>query len=182
MTNSKAMRRHWIAPAAILLLTMDVRAECSLQKLAPQGSEVRTGVLTLNLGEADNLFSPTGWQGPLVAGACTFGLDIIEQPLMLAGSDLLYVPTYSGSARTLTLVDLSTCAVRWKSATFSGSLRIGPHELNLGGKRVALDAQCLPVPEAKPAARSDETVLQAAGFYFGSLALITGVNVRSAKS
>jgi hypothetical protein len=156
MMAPSSMRRHWIAPAAILMLVMDVRAECTLQKLAPHGSEVRAGVLALNLGDADNLINPTAWQGPLVAGACTFVLDIIEQPLMLASSDLLYVPTYSGSARTLTLVDLSTCSVRWKSATFSGSLRIGPHELNLGGKHVALDAQCLPVPKTKADAGPDK--------------------------
>jgi hypothetical protein len=124
---------------------MVARAECRLQTLAPHGSEVQAGAAMVNLGEADNASSPTAWQGPLVAGACTLDLGIIEPPLLLAQTNLLYVPTYSGSVRTLTLVDLNACAVRWKSATFSGPLKIGPRTLQLGAKRIALDARCVPI-------------------------------------
>lgn len=137
--------RRWPGFAGILLASMVARAECSLQTLAPHGSEVRAGAATVSLGEADNASSPNAWQGPLVAGACTFELGIIEPPLLLTPAKLLYVPTYSGSVRTLTLVDLNACKVRWQSAAFSGRLKIGPRALQLGAKRIALDARCVPI-------------------------------------
>jgi hypothetical protein len=129
---------------AILMSAMMARAECSLQALSARGSEVRAGAATLNLGEPDNAIAPVAWQGPLRAGACSVDLGIIEAPLMLAPDNLLYVPSYSGSVRTLTLVDLVTCSVRWKSMTFTGILKIGPRALQLGRKRIALDARCVP--------------------------------------
>ena len=85
------------------------------------------------------------WQGPLVTGQCRLDIGIIEPPLMLAPGNLLYVPTYSGSMRTLMLVDLASCAVRWQSAAFSGHLTINPQQLHVGGKRIALNARCLPI-------------------------------------
>lgn len=139
------MRWRSMAPAALLVSGMHASAECTLQALRTEGNRARAGAEIVHFGEADRAIGPTAWQGPLVAGACTFELDIIEQPLMLAPAKLLYVPTYSGSLRTLTLVDLSSCSVRWKSPTFSGRLKIDARELNLGGKRIALDAQCVPV-------------------------------------
>jgi hypothetical protein len=140
-----AILRRWPGFAAILLASMAARAECNLQALTPHGSEMRAGAASVNLGEADNASSPTAWQGPLVAGACTLDVGIIEPPLLLAQGKLLYVPSYSGSVRTLTLVDLNTCSVRWKSMAFSGRLTIGPRALHLGGRRIALDAHCVPL-------------------------------------
>lgn len=147
MKTMARMPYQWPAFAAVLLASMAARAECTLQALTPHGSEVRVEAAVVQLGDADNAASPAAWQGPLVAGACTFDLGIIEPPLLLAQGKLLYVPSYSGSRRTLTLVDLNTCSVRWKSMAFSGRLTIGPRALQLGGKRIALDARCVPIGE-----------------------------------
>lgn len=136
---------QWPAFAAILLASTVARAECDLQTLTPQGSELRAGSSTVNLGEADNAADPNAWQGPLVVGACTLDMGIIEPPLLLTPANLLYVPTYSGSVRRLTLVDLNACKARWQSAAFTGSLRIDQRALHLGGKRIALDAHCVPI-------------------------------------
>jgi hypothetical protein len=153
MTAIAAILHRCPAFAGILLASMAARAECNLQTLTPHGSEVRAGAASVNLGQADNALNPTAWQGPLVAGACTLDVGIIEPPLLLAQGKLLYLPSYSGSMRALTLVDLNTCSVRWKSAAFSGRLAIGPRALHLGGKRIALDAHCVPVSRKAPAPR-----------------------------
>lgn len=143
----KALARtacRWPAVAAILLATTLARAECSLQTVTPTGNALRAGSATVNLGEADDAANPHAWRGPLAAGACTLDIGIIEPPLLLTPANLLYVPTYSGSVRTLTLVDLNACSVRWKSAPFSGRLKVGSRALRLGANRVALDAHCVP--------------------------------------
>lgn len=132
---------------ALIVASVDSDAECTQQLLAPQGGEVRAGALSIRLGEPDDAVTPSAWQGPFEAGACKFELGIIEQPLVLAMGDLLYVPTYSGSERKLALLDLASCSIRWESAPFSGALKIGPRELELGQQRIALDAQCVPVPK-----------------------------------
>ena len=129
----------------VLGLSVIARAECHLEMLAPQGSEVRSAALIIKLGDADNPVAPTAWQGPLVAGDCTFELGIIEQPLALASDRWLYVSTYSGSIRRLTLLDLRTCSIRWKSTAFSGALNINPKALDLGERHVPLNGQCLPI-------------------------------------
>lgn len=146
------MNGIWLRRAglgAIVMSSLVAQAECKLRTLTPSGNSVQVGAATLDLGEADNASTPSAWQGPLVAGACSLNLGIIEPPLVLTPTDLVYVPTYSGSVRRLTLVDFGRCSVRWKSAPFSGDLKIGSHELNLGGKRIALDAQCLPNPDPR---------------------------------
>ena len=86
--------------AAILLASTLARAERTLRTLTPHGSELRVGP-SVNLGEADNAVNPNAWQGPLMSDACTFELGIIEPPLLLTPANLPYVPTYSGSVRTL---------------------------------------------------------------------------------
>jgi hypothetical protein len=134
-----------MALIGILMTSMSAQAGCKLDELITHGSEARIGTSSVKLGEADDAIAPKAWQGPLVAGQCTLDIGIIERPLMLAPGNLLYVPTYSGSMRTLMLVDLARCAVRWQSAAFSGRLTIDPQHLHVGGKRIALDARCLPI-------------------------------------
>jgi hypothetical protein len=136
---------RWPTFTAVLLTSMVARAECHLQTLTAHGSETRAGPVTVNLGEADNAANPNAWQGPLVAGNCTLDMGIIERPLLLTPANLLYVPSYSGSARTLALVDLNACSVRWQSAPFSGRLKIDRRALHLGGRRIALDQHCIPI-------------------------------------
>jgi hypothetical protein len=119
-------------------------ARCALRPLAPKAGKVIVGAATVNLGDADDAAVPTAWQGPLKAGTCTFEIGIIEQPMALTPSRLMYVTTYSGSMRAVTLVDLNTCSVRWKSGPVAGKVVLTDSALTLGQKRLALDAQCLP--------------------------------------
>jgi hypothetical protein len=120
-------------------------AGCTLELLVPHDSKLTAGTATLDLGHADDPSAPTAWQGPLTTGTCSFDVGIIERPMAMASSGLLYVTTYSGSMRTVTLVDLNKCAVRWKSRPFAGKAALTPSALTLGPKRVALDEQCVPV-------------------------------------
>ena len=125
-------------------LYVSARAECALKTLEPKGTVIGAGAFDLTRGEADDRVHPSAWQGPLVTGKCTLELGIIEPPLVLVSNSLLYVPSYSGNMRTLSLVDLAACSVRWRSWAFSGDLRISPTALELGGQRVKLDGNCLP--------------------------------------
>jgi hypothetical protein len=120
-------------------------ARCTLEPLVPHDSKVTAGTATLDLGHADDPSTPTAWQGPLTTGTCTFDIGIIERPMAMASSELLYVTTYSGNMRTVTLVDLDKCSVRWKSGPFAGKAALTPSALTLGQKRVALDERCLPI-------------------------------------
>lgn len=142
-----------IRPGSALLILLSLvlahgasaHAACALQTLAPKGSEVQIKSTTINLGEADDPVHPTAWQGPLTAGDCKIDLNIIERPIKADKSGrYLYVPTYSGSLRKLTLVDLQSCATPWTSEAFSGTLKISSKQLILGKTHVALDAACLP--------------------------------------
>lgn len=127
-----------------LLGAVNLQAACLQSELKVQGSEVAAGAFTLNLGEADDAASPAAWQGPLSTGKCETALSIIEPPLVLVNERLLFVPTYSGSMRRLSVVDLPACKIAWQSAPFSGKLKISPLELRLGKKRIPLAADCLP--------------------------------------
>lgn len=127
------------------LVSNVANAECTLHRVTPVGSTARANGQTIQLGDADSAVRPAAWQGPLVADACTLGLGIIEGPLMMTNTRMLYVPTYSGSVRRLYLVDLRSCKVRWQSAAFAGKLNISAGTLQLGDQRVALDARCVPV-------------------------------------
>lgn len=138
-------RRQWMALTGVLMASISAHAGCRLQALTPHGSEAHIGAIHIKLGQADDVIAPQAWQGPLIAGKCTLDIGIIEPPLKLASSNLLYVPTYSGSVRQLMLVDLARCTIRWQSAPFSGSLAINPRQLRLGGTYIALDARCLPI-------------------------------------
>lgn len=140
--NTRSLGLLWIS---IAIFASSAQAKCKLELLEPQASTVRVGAIQVSLGEADDLASPTAWQGPLVAGTCKVDLGLIEKPLALTNDRLVFVPTYSGSTRQLTLLDLESCTARWKSAIFAGELHIGEDELNLGTQRIALDAKCIPV-------------------------------------
>ncbi|MGJ7918479.1 hypothetical protein ACI48D_23790 [Massilia sp. LXY-6] len=124
-------------------------ARCTLKPLAPHESKLIAGTATINLGDADEPSAPTAWQGPLKAGTCSFDIGIIEQPMALTPAQLLYVTTYSGSMRTVTLFDLNTCSVRWKSEPFAGKVALMDSALTLGQKRMALNDQCLPGSDRK---------------------------------
>jgi hypothetical protein len=119
-------------------------ARCTLKPLVPRDNNVTAGTATIHLGDADQPSAPTAWQGSLKTGTCTFDIGIIEQPMALTPAQLLYVTTYSGSMRTVTLFDLNKCSVHWKSAPFAGKVVLMDSALTLGQKRIALNDQCLP--------------------------------------
>jgi hypothetical protein len=128
----------------VLCASRAAGAHCSLQMLAPQDGKITAGATTITLGEPDDPSLPAAWQGPLRAGACTFDIGIIEQPLALTPEQRMYVTTYSGSVRTVTLFDLNTCSVHWKSAPFAGVVALTEHGLRMGGTTVRLDRRCVP--------------------------------------
>jgi hypothetical protein len=134
----------FVLVTAALAPNAPAAAGCTLEPLVPRDTKVTAGAAALDLGAADDPSAPTAWQGPLTTGTCSFDIGIIERPMALAPFQLLYVTTYSGSMRTVTLVDLNKCAVRWKSRPFAGKADLTPSALTLGHKHVALDAQCLP--------------------------------------
>lgn len=138
-------RRGWSALVLSAFTANIANAECVLHPVTPVGSTARVNGQTIQLGDADDAVRPAAWQGPLVADACTLDLGIIEGPLMMTSARMLYIPTYSGSARRLFLVDLQSCKVRWQSAAFVGKLSISQRKVQLGDLRVALDARCVPV-------------------------------------
>lgn len=136
-----------LVATAALAQNPPAAARCTLKPLVPHGSSVIAGTATINLGDADESTAPTAWQGPLKAGTCTFDIGIIEQPMALTPVQSVYVTTYSGSMRTVTLLDLNKCSVRWKSAPFVGKVALMNSALRLGQKRIALNDQCLPASD-----------------------------------
>jgi hypothetical protein len=143
MNRSLSFAPYYVAFVALASIA-PAHAECNLQLLAPNDSKITVGATTVLLGEADEPSQASAWQGPLRAGACTFDVGIIEQPIALAPSQLMYVTTYTGSLRTVSLFDLKTCTVRWKSAPFAGVVALTPTALKMGGKSITLDSRCVP--------------------------------------
>ena len=136
----------WILSLASMALAADAGAAgCILKPLHPAGETLQLrGVGQVSLGVADDGARPRAWQGPIAAGACTLDLAIIEAPFFSAHSGAMFVTTYSGALRTVSLVDLGACKIAWQSTPFTGTVRAVPGGLQLGARRVGLDAQCLP--------------------------------------
>ncbi len=123
-------------------------AQCLLHLVVPQDGRISIGKTTVSLGDADSKDQPTSWEGPLKAGRCTFDPGVIEQPIAVTPRGWLYVSSYSGSARMVTLYDLESCSVRWQSPSFDGKLELDSHELRLGETRMTLDNACVPQASA----------------------------------
>ncbi len=125
----------------------------ALVALVPTGSSVEAGGYHLDLGEPDGSRASRAWQGPIritSAGtaACTVNEDvaIVERPLSMTRSHLLYVTTYSGSEVRVYVVDAATCAVKWTSPSFEGAPTIAAGTLTLPGHRpFKIGADGLPV-------------------------------------
>ncbi|MGZ5202036.1 MAG: hypothetical protein ACXWC4_19935 [Telluria sp.] len=131
-------------------------AQCQLSFMVPQDGSLSIGKTTVSLGEPDSKDQPTAWQGPLKTEQCAFDPGIIEQPIAMTPGGWLYVSSYSGSARTITLYDLKTCSIRWQSDSFAGKLELNSRELRLGDKKMMLDDACVP----SAAARAHQSALR----------------------
>jgi hypothetical protein len=132
-----------IALALIAVMSKAEAASCTLQALAPNGQTVAVpGVGEVALGVADNAAQPAAWQGPLAIGACSVDIGIIELPIFASPPDRLYVTTYSGALRQMSLVDLKACKVSWHSKPFIGAVQADARGLKLGKQRIRFDAQC----------------------------------------
>jgi hypothetical protein len=129
-------------------------AECTLQFITPVDSRTDTGLVTVNFGEADDPLRPQAWQGPVQAGRCVFKDGIIEEPIALAPRHRLFVTAYSGSERHITLYDLNTCSIVWRSDTFVGKLALTPTTVQLGEDVRGLDAECVPGKKADTRGRA----------------------------
>lgn len=118
-------------------------ANCTLQSLTPDGESLSVpGVGKVALGTADDVARPAAWQGPLVSGACTFDIGIIELPIFASKPGHLYVTTYSGAVRRMSLVDFKSCKVSWQSKPFVGPVQVEAGGLKLGKSRLNFDARC----------------------------------------
>jgi hypothetical protein len=138
------MNRAAITFALVATLPFTACA-CRLTSVEPKGNELHIGTLRWSLGEADDVRSPSAWQGPLHAGSCSIKLDIIEGPFALTSSGMLFVNTYSGSERELHLVDLRACKIRWKSGRYTGKLKLDSQALQLGQRSIRLSESCMPL-------------------------------------
>jgi hypothetical protein len=137
-----------IITALFLTVSPPAYSVCKLTTLTVNGSSVQAGAFTVTLGEADDPVKPTAWQGPVRTGQCNFDLAIIEGPLAIGAGRYLFVPTYSGALRELTVVDLKTCSTKWASKSFVGDLLVGPTSVQLDTQIFALDPNCVPIPKA----------------------------------
>lgn len=123
---------------------------CEFQDVSPQtGNIVQIRELEISLGEASNEESPTAWEGPIIvkkngAYMCSFGLNIIESPLTLVAERYLYVPTYSGSDRVLTVLDLKQCRTAWQSPVYYGTYDVKKNGVYVKGRKLKLNKSCLP--------------------------------------
>lgn len=128
---------------AALVLCIGANAKCKLEILAPAETTALAGDRRVSLGDSDSPTSPHAWLGPLQFGQCSLEMGIIEAPLVYVAPNFLYVASYSGSNRTLQLVDLDHCAVKWTSKRFTGKVVVQRQAIVLGGVKVPLKA-CLP--------------------------------------
>lgn len=134
---------------------------CSFQDVTPtQGRTVKVIQSEIDLGEPDEENTPSAWQGPLMVSkdgmlACSFGLNIIESPLLLVAERYLYVPTYSGSDRVLTILDLKQCRTTWQSPVYFGTYEFKANSVFIKGKKLALQKTCLPLYEFDMAPQKD---------------------------
>ncbi len=140
------------ALATMLLLPGLSQAACPLRTLHPTAQGVRLdGGVMAALGDPDHPDHPTAWEGPIVfsggPGGCTVSdtVAVITTPIVLAGTDILYVSTYSGSTSAVYAVGVHDCSIRWTSPAFEGTPRYTGHTLHIKGHAVTIGADCLPV-------------------------------------
>ncbi len=141
------------ATALIIALSVATPATaqtCRYVLLDPGSGRIRTGDLSIDLGEADDTAKPTAWQGPISLAhpgspPCSVdpGVSIVERPIFLDGQHLL-VTTYSGSNRVVFAVDTATCQVLWRSRPFAGQVRLEGDTLHTGNRTAKLEAGCVP--------------------------------------
>ena len=123
---------------------------CAFRDVSPNtGNTLKILQQEITLGRADNNDKPIAWEGPLVVKrgdiyACSFGLSIIEPPLTLVADRYLYVPTYSGSDRVLTVLDMKQCRIAWQSPVFYGTYVVKNNHILIKGKKLTLEPSCLP--------------------------------------
>jgi hypothetical protein len=123
---------------------------CTFKDVSPnKGSTFKILQQEITLGISDNSDKPTAWEGPLVVKndgiyACSFGLSIIGQPLTLVADRYLYVPTYSGSDRVLTILDMKQCRIAWQSPVFYGTYAVKNSNILIKGKKLDMERSCIP--------------------------------------
>jgi hypothetical protein len=133
----------------VLLAFKSNAASCPIKDVTPQSGDALT-VLNkqIKLGQFED-GKPKIWEGPIKINEegwtrCAFGLDIIESPLTLVANRYLYIPTYSGDARTLTIIDISQCRIAWQSPVYSGEYAVKSDGFYLKGRKLKLGDSCVP--------------------------------------
>lgn len=142
---------YLLCAIGLLLLGSSAFAQtCNYTPLEPYLSKAIAGNVSFDFGEEDDANNPQAWQGPLVisqnnGASCTVSPDvgILERPFYHDGRRLL-LTTYSGSNKTIFVIDIATCRVLWRSKPFTDSVSIKDNMLQLGGKRIPFTTDCVP--------------------------------------
>jgi hypothetical protein len=142
-----------ISTIAVLLNLMAIAnatpQACHYESLKP-GWHIFDGRYHIDPGEADDIYRPTAWQGPIKimqpdGTSCHTDEDvnIIQAPLYTDDYRLI-VSTYSGSHQTLYIVDKATCHTLWTSDEFSGSVGLKGNKLYINKVPHKFGRDCLP--------------------------------------
>ncbi|MBB6255293.1 hypothetical protein [Nitrospirillum iridis] len=124
---------------------------CAYQPVEPASGKVRADVLTLDLGPAVG-GEAKAWKGPLTVtqqdgNSCTADAAFapIEGTLYSDGQHLL-VTTSAAGGRKLVVLSATSCQPLWKSAGFTGAVRLKDGILYTGKTGTKLNPDCLPLP------------------------------------
>lgn len=145
------------SPLAVLFLiatlsaaTHAVAAGCQLTEVDPGLGKFQVQGTSIDLGEGDDPTKPQAWQGPVsITGKngqhCELApeVSIVQKPLF-ANADHLLLTTYSGSEQMVFSVSLSSCKTLWHSDGFNGTVKVQNGKLLVGGRKIALKANCAP--------------------------------------
>ncbi|ECI3716593.1 hypothetical protein DK077_10855 [Salmonella enterica subsp. enterica] len=135
----------------MMLIIQQSASGCELIRLTISGRYAHLDDQLIDLGEPDDMNTPQDWHGPVMFKMdtnkqCSIDMDIIEEPI-LSDRKKLFIPTYSGSERTLYAIDMMSCTVLWESKIFYGQTTYQNGILKAGGERIYLDEQCNVVTE-----------------------------------
>lgn len=144
----------FIHSATLIILSsascMAMADECHYRPLDPGTGKTTVGQAAIDLGEGDSVEKPTAWIGPMnitQSGGRSCAVDatvsIMERPFYTDGRHLL-VSTYSGSNRIVYAIDVTTCAVLWKSDAFAGKVSLDGPLLHMAEHTKKLGPHCIP--------------------------------------
>ncbi|MFM0290757.1 hypothetical protein [Paraburkholderia megapolitana] len=148
--TTKAFRQVLFIAGLLVTGNVAIAQTCHYSEVDPGAGKVSARHVTIDLGSGDPSEKPTAWIGPMsLTGpsgkSCSVDPDvsIIERPIYTDGQHV-FVTTYSGSNRVVYAIDATSCDVLWKSASFSGPVKLSGNRLRLDKQTVKLGPDCVP--------------------------------------